>query len=62
MRVLADKASISQAVADDLRSRCNIALVTVPRANARQQPSQAFRHLHAHLRQLIETVNSQLSG
>lgn len=31
------------------------------RSNQRPQPSAAFRRLHAHLRQLIETVNSQLA-
>lgn len=51
----------SQAVAADLRAQCNVTLVTVPRGNQRCQPSRAFRHLHAHLRQLIETVNSQLA-
>lgn len=61
LQVLGDKGYISQAVALDLRTQANITLLTVPRSNQRRQPSDAFRHLHAHLRQLIETVNSQLA-
>lgn len=61
LQVLGDKGYISQAVATSLQTQANITLVTVPRSNQRHQPSDAFRHLHAHLRQLIETVNSQLA-
>lgn len=61
LRVLADKGYISRAVATELREQAQIQLVTLPRSNQRPQPSAAFRHLHAHLRQLIETVNSQLA-
>lgn len=61
LQVLGDKGYISQAVAADLHTQANITLLTVPRSNQRRQPSDAFRHLHAHLRQLIETVNSQLA-
>lgn len=61
LRVLADKGYISQAVADDLRDRRNIHLLTIPRRNHHPQPSEGHRHLHARLRQLIETVNSQLA-
>ncbi|WIG59755.1 MAG: hypothetical protein OJF49_002502 [Ktedonobacterales bacterium] len=59
--VLADKGYISHSLAADLRAERHLALVTIPRSNQRVQPSAAFRHLHAHLRQLIETVNSQLA-
>jgi hypothetical protein len=59
--VLADKGYISQAVADYLRARRNIHLLTIPRRNHRPQPTEAHCHLHARLRQLIETVNSQLA-
>lgn len=59
--VLADKAYISQAAAQDLRAQRDIHLLTIPRSNQRLPPSAAFRHLLAHLRQLIETVNSQLA-
>lgn len=59
LRVLADKGYISRAVATELREQAQIEVVTLPRSNQRPQPSAAFHHLHAHLRQLIETVNSQ---
>jgi Transposase DDE domain len=61
LQVLADKGYISRAVARELREQARIELVTLPRSNQRPQPSAAFRHLHARLRQLIETVNSQLA-
>lgn len=61
LQVLADKGYISRAVAAELREQAHIELVTIPRSNQRPQPSDAFRQLHAHLRQLIETVNSQLA-
>ena len=61
LQVVGDKGYISQAVALGLRAQAHITLVTVPRSNQRRQPSDAFRQLHAHLRQLIETVNSQLA-
>lgn len=61
LRVLADKGYISQAVAHDLHDQRDIQVLTIPRSNQRAQPSAPFRHLHAHLRQLIETVNSQLA-
>ena len=61
LQVLGDKGYISQAVAADLRAQRHITLLTVPRGNQRRQLSDEFRHLHAHLRQLIKTVNSQLA-
>jgi hypothetical protein len=39
-----------------------ILLRTIPHSNQKQQVSPAFKHLHNAIRQLIETVNSQLSG
>jgi hypothetical protein len=59
--VLADKGYISRPLATELRATRQLDLITIPRSNQRPQPSAAFRHLHAHLRQLIETVNSQLT-
>lgn len=61
LQVLGDKGYISRPAAAELRAERNIALVTVPRSNQRVRPSEEFCHLHAHLRQLIETVNSQLA-
>ncbi len=61
LQVLGDKGYLSRTAAADLRAGHNIALLTVPRSNQHARPSDAFCHLHAHLRQLIETVNSQLA-
>jgi DDE family transposase len=61
LQVRADTGYISQAVAPDLRTQRHIDLLSVPRSNQRARPSAAFCHLHAHLRQLIEVVNSQLA-
>jgi hypothetical protein len=60
--VLGDKGYISAAQAAELWEKNRIRLRTLPRSNQKQQVSQAFRHLHNAIRQLIETVNSQLSG
>src|SRR5262249_34734976 len=58
---LADKGYISRPPAEELRCQHDPHLLTVPRRNQSPQPSAAFCHLHAHLRQVIETVNSQLA-
>jgi hypothetical protein len=61
LTVLGDKAYISAAVAEQLRTRAGITLLTVPRHNQRVQASAAFAALHTRWRQIIETVNQQLS-
>lgn len=61
LRVLADKAYLSRLLAAELRDEHDIVLLTVPRRNQSPQPSAAYCRLHAHLRQLIETINSQLA-
>jgi len=61
LQVLADKGYISRPLAEELRCQHDLLLLTVPRRNQSPQPSAAFCHLHAHLRQVIETVNSQLA-
>ncbi len=60
--VLGDKGYISAAKAAELWEQNRIRLRTIPRANQMKQVSEAFRHLHNSLRQLIETVSGQLSG
>jgi hypothetical protein len=60
LTVLGDKGYISAALATALQLERQICLVTLPRANQAAQPTNAQRHLHNHLRQMIETVNSQL--
>ena len=59
--VLGDKAYISAAVAAQLRDEAGVTLLTVPRQNQQVQVSAAFAALHTHWRQIIETVNQQLS-
>jgi Transposase DDE domain len=60
--VLGDKGYISAEIAAELWEKNRIALRTIPRANQKKQVSPAFKHLHNAIRQLIETVNGQLSG
>jgi hypothetical protein len=62
LEVLGDKGYISTAIAAELWEKNRIQLRTIPRANQKQQVSKHYKHLHNAIRQLIETVNSQLSG
>ena len=62
LEVQGDKAHIGAEIAAELWEKNRIALRTVPRANQKQQVSEIFKHLHNTIRQLIETVNGQLSG
>ena len=62
LEVLGDKGYISAVKATELRERNRILLRTIPRSNQKHQISDTFRHLHNAIRQLIETVNGQLSG
>jgi hypothetical protein len=62
LEVLGDKGYISAAKTEELRQKNRIHLRTIPRSNQKLHISEAFRHLHNTIRQLIETVNSQLSG
>jgi hypothetical protein len=59
--VLGDKAYISAAKAAELWETQRIRLYTLPRCNQKAQVTPAFRHHHNALRQIIETVNSQLA-
>ena len=58
--VIGDKAYISAEVADQLWQHNRIRLLTQPRRNQKQQISQSARRLYNTVRQIIETVNSQL--
>ena len=60
LTVLGDKGYISAALATALRLERNIRLLTLPRANQTVQPSATMRQRHNHVRQMVETVNSQL--
>jgi hypothetical protein len=61
LEVLGDKAYISAPHAERLRAEAGVTLLTVPRHNQCVQRSPAFAALHARWRQVIETVNNQLS-
>lgn len=61
LEVLGDKAYISAPKALELWEKNRIRLRTLTRSNQHHQVSQAYQHLHNAMRQLIETVNGQLS-
>jgi transposase len=61
LTVLADKAFISQAIAEVLQLERRITLLTIPRANQQAQLPASWRRLHNQCRQIIETVNGQLT-
>lgn len=59
--VLGDKGYISQPIATALARERGVVLVTLPRKNQRDQARAVLAPLHAHFRQIIETVNQQLA-
>jgi hypothetical protein len=61
LEVLGDKGYISAAKTAELWEDNGIRLYTLPRRNQKQQVTPAFRHLHNAVRQIIETVNNQLT-
>ena len=61
LTVVGDKGYISAPLADELRAERAVALLTVPRRNQRRQMSAASARLLNGARQLIETVNGQLT-
>jgi len=62
LEVLGDKGYISAPKAAELWQKNRIRLRTIPRSNQKKQVSETLKHLHNAMRQLIETVNGQLSG
>lgn len=62
LEVIGDKGYISQKRQAELAQTNQIELKTLPRLNQKQQVSVATRHLFNRVRQIIETVNSQLAG
>ena len=58
----ADKAYISESVAQDLMQGNNICLMTVPRANQKRQLPVEVATCIGRVRHIIETVNAQLVG
>ena len=61
LTTLGDKAFVSQAVAARLRAENRVQLLSLPRRNAQQQLPPAVRRLFNGARQIVETVNSQLT-
>ena len=61
LQVLGDKAYISAAKAAQLWQENRIALKTIPRRNQQKQLPRSVQRLYNSVRQMIETVNAQLS-
>ena len=61
LTVVGDKAYIGASLAAELRAERAVALLTVPRRNQRRQLPPAVARLLNDARQIIETVNGQLS-
>jgi hypothetical protein len=59
--VIGDKGFISAPLASELKERSNIRLLTLPRRNQKAQVPREVRRLINHVRQMIETVNGQLT-
>jgi len=62
LTVLGDKAYISADLAAELWRTNRLRLLTIPRKNQKQQMPKARQRLFNAVRQMIETVNGQLSG
>ena len=61
LTILADKAYISAPIAQALAHYNEVKLVTLPKSNQKKQVSPTQQWLHNHFRQIVETVNGQLS-
>ena len=61
LAALGDKGYISAPQAERLWTECAIRLLTVPRKNQHRQLPAPVRRLFNHFRQIIETVNDQLT-
>jgi hypothetical protein len=59
--VIGDKGYIKAALAEELWQRCRIRLLTLPRSNQQDQLPAEVRRLINQMRQIIETVNGQLT-
>jgi hypothetical protein len=62
LTVVGDKAYISAPMAEALYRSNRVQLLTLPRRNQKRQVSAATRRLFNRVRQVIETVNSQLAA
>jgi hypothetical protein len=61
LTAIGDKGYVSAAVAEELATTRGVTLIALPRANQRQQLDDATRAALTRLRQIIETVNDQLT-
>ncbi len=61
LAAIGDKGYISAPLAAALRAERDVLLLTVPRRNQRQQPPDEVRRLLNRWRQIVETVNDQLT-
>jgi Transposase DDE domain len=61
LTVIGDKGYISAPLAEELWEQCRIRLLTLPRANQQAQLPPDVRRLINQVRQIIETVNGQLT-
>jgi len=61
LSVIGDKGYVSAPLAAELRERCEIRLLTLPRRNQHEQVPPEVRRLINQVRQIIETVNGQLT-
>lgn len=61
LTVIGDKGFVKAELAKNLLERCGIRLRTLPRANQKQQVSPEVRRLVNQVRQIIETVNGQVT-
>jgi len=59
--VIGDTGFISAPLASELKQRSNIRLLTLPKRNQKAQVPREVRRLINHVRQMIETVNGQLT-
>ena len=59
--VIGDKGFISGSLARELKERSNIRLLTLPKRNQKTQVPREVRRLINQVRQMIETVNGQLT-
>lgn len=62
LTVLGDKGYVSAPVAAALAAERGVRLLTLPRANQRDQTGAALAPLHARCRQIVETVADQLAA
>jgi len=60
-QVIGDKAYISTDIKEELAQDNDIDLITIPRRNQKQQISKQTKRWINHIRQIVETVNGQLT-